>query len=71
MNFYGSDLCVVHDEEYGKDHAIFVRHKDGRIETIYQRDQTDKRWSNSGSFKLKESKTSIKRKERKAKKKGV
>lgn len=68
MDFYDAELCIVHDENYGQDHAIFVRHRDGRIETMYKRDQKDPTLMASGSFKLKESKTAKARKLRKAKK---
>ena len=59
MNFYDAELYVIHDENYGKDHAIFVLHKDGRVETMYQRKQTDLRFMDTSSFKLKQLKTAI------------
>ena len=67
MNFYGADVCVVYDDEYGQHHVTFVRHKDGRIETQYDRDQTDPRFAETGSFKLKQTKTIEARLKRKVK----
>lgn len=56
MNMYGARVCVVYDDEVGKDHAAFVLHVDGRVETIYKRNQTNERFTKFGSFRLQDPK---------------
>lgn len=52
MNMYAARICVVYDDEAGKDHAHFVLHVDGHIETVYKRDQTNQKLTKFGSFRL-------------------
>ena len=56
MNMYGADVCVIYDDEVGKHHLTLVRHKDGNVETEYQRDQTNPKFTKFGSFKLQDPK---------------
>jgi hypothetical protein len=67
MNMYGARICVVYDDELGKDHAAFVLHVDGRVETIYKRDQTNPKLTKFGSFRLQDPKI-VKEKLKKGKK---
>lgn len=73
MNMYTARICVVYDDEAGKDHAHFVLHVDGRVETIYKRDQTREKLTKFGSFRLHDPKivkAKIKKQEERMKKHG-
>lgn len=56
MNMYGADVCVIYDDEVGKHHLTLIRHKDGNVETLYKRDQTNPKYTKFGSFRLKDPK---------------
>lgn len=36
----GATVAVIYDEEYGQDHGIITRHKNGQITVDFERDQT-------------------------------